>query len=185
MYANGAEWISHHFITVNSPAGLFQAGGAHVWKGGTVKADLGCYATGGYAGDLCRVRFVGEPDPAVVNAYAGLLDAQRTVIAAAKPGTSCASIATDLNAGLRKRGLTMTPYAMGHGIGLRAMELPSIYRDDLMASDDRLETGMVLCIEPSTTVQVDGETIKVANEDQYVVEADGLRQITLIGSAID
>lgn len=185
MYDNGAEIISHHFITVDSSGGgLHQASGNHVWKGAVVKMDLGCYTAGGYAGDLCRCRFVGDPDPRVAEAYRILIDALEAGVSTARPGTRCSELTATINGALSASGYPTSPYAMGHGIGVRVMELPVIYRPDLMRADDPLEAGMVICLEPSTTVDVDGAVVKVANEETYVVEEDGLRQITPPGLAI-
>ena len=43
---------------------------------------------------------------------------------------------------------------MGHGIGLRMVEIPSLYRAEMMDQDDVLEEGMCICIEPSTAVEL-------------------------------
>ena len=67
---------------------------------------------------------------------------------------------------------------MGHGIGLRACELPTIHRADRMARDQMLEEGMVISLEPETGVEVDGRLIILKVEDNYVVEEEGLRRLT-------
>jgi hypothetical protein len=41
--------------------------------------------------------------------------------------------------------------------------------------------GMIVCIEPSTAVEVDGEVVGLKEEEQYVVTAAGLRQLTKTG----
>ena len=83
---------------------------------------------------------------------------------------------------LRKHGLPETDYAMGHGIGLRLTEPPAISRSGDV-EDQRLEEGMVICIEPSTWVEVDGVPVSLKEEDQYVVEANGLRPLTWASTA--
>jgi Xaa-Pro aminopeptidase len=67
---------------------------------------------------------------------------------------------------------------MGHGVGLRACELPTIHRADRMARDQVLEEGMVISLEPETGVEVDGRLIILKVEDNYVVEPGGLRRLT-------
>ena len=64
---------------------------------------------------------------------------------------------------------------MGHGVGLRACELPIIYRPDMMMVDAQLEEGMVICLEPETSVEVGGETVVVKVEDMYEVTAFGTK----------
>ena len=87
-------------------------------------------------------------------------------------------IAATVNGALEDRGLPPTSYAMGHGIGLRLVEPPSLFRADRMDRDEPLAEGMTLCIEPSTAVAVDGEMVGLKEEAQYVVTATGLRQLT-------
>ena len=67
---------------------------------------------------------------------------------------------------------------MGHGVGLRACELPTIYRSDRMGRDQVLQEGMVISLEPETGVEVDGRLIILKVEDNYVVEEGGLRRLT-------
>jgi Xaa-Pro aminopeptidase len=184
MYRNGAEWVSHHIVIVNTPDRQWSPGGKNFWKGDTVMLDLGAYAAGGYCGDLCRIHFVGEPPAAVADAYRVLLEAQNAGIAAAKPGVRCSELQQTIDDVLTKNGLRATPYAMGHGIGLKVMELPCIYRPEFMTYDDTLAAGMVICLEPSTFAEVDGRIIKVAHENTYEVVESGLRQLNPHSTAL-
>jgi Xaa-Pro aminopeptidase len=54
-----------------------------------------------------------------------------------------------------------------------------------MERDDRIEEGMIICIEPSTHVEVNGAAVGLKDENQYLVERDGLRNLTLCGRVID
>jgi Xaa-Pro aminopeptidase len=54
-----------------------------------------------------------------------------------------------------------------------------------MEYDDALEEGMIICIEPSTQVEVDGLVVGLKDENQFVVEANGLRKLTPCGRVID
>ena len=96
----------------------------------------------------------------------------------ARPGVRGSEIAAAVNAALERRGLPPTSYAMGHGIGLRLVEPPSLFRPDRMDVDEPLAEGMTLCIEPSTAVEAAGEIVGLKEEEQYVVTATGLRQLT-------
>lgn len=75
-------------------------------------------------------------------------------------------------------GTSLTPYSVGHGVGLRACELPTIYRADRMGRDQVLQEGMVISLEPETGVEVDGRLTILKVEDNYVVEEGGLRRLT-------
>ena len=44
--------------------------------------------------------------------------------------------------------------------------------------DAQLEEGMVICLEPETSGEVNGETVVVKVEDMYQVTATGLDQLT-------
>ncbi len=183
-YDHGVEWVSHGLITAQSSgqAGIlsFYARDHEFSQGDAFLMDFGVYGRGGYCHDFCRTGFIGEPPEPVTEAHQAVLDSLAEGVDMAKPGVRCSEVAVTINEGLSKRGYETTHYGMGHGIGLRLIELPSVYhRVDLLVSDDPLEEGMVICLEPTTEIEVDGSWVKVKEEDQYVVEANGLRRLTL------
>ena len=69
----------------------------------------------------------------------------------AQPGTKASAIAEAVNAYLTGHQLGHTPYAVGHGIGLRICELPTIYNPRLMDRDTILQAGHVIALEPETS----------------------------------
>jgi Xaa-Pro aminopeptidase len=83
-----------------------------------------------------------------------------------------------VNQYLRRQNLPITPYAVGHGVGLRACELPTIHRADRMDRDQVLEEGMVIALEPETAVEIAGQVVVLKVEDNYLVQQDGLRRLT-------
>lgn len=187
VYQCGAEQLSHAVIVAQSSpskAGWF-ARGQRLWKGQTFFMDMGCYGVGGYCSDFCRVGFVGEPHRLVRKAYTDLAEILDSTAAELRPGIRCSTITQTINDALKKKGLPETPYAMGHGIGARLIEYPSIFTPELMEYDDALEEGMVICIEPSTQVEIDGVVVGLKDENQFVVEANGLRKLTPCGRVID
>jgi Xaa-Pro aminopeptidase len=187
VYGCGAEQLSHAVIVCQSSPGEtgWFASGRRIRRGQSFFMDLGCYGVGGYCSDFCRVGFIGEPPKEVRRAYRDLLDVHDTVAAELRPGALCSEITSRINAGLEAKGLPPTPYAMGHGIGARLVEPPSIYTPSLMERDDRIEEGMIICIEPSTHVEANGVAVGLKDENQYLVERDGLRNLTLCGRVID
>lgn len=162
-------------------SGNWFAKGKRLWEGDAFFLDIGCYGSGGYASDMCRTGFVGEPHAAVRKAYEALFEAYRVGQAAARPGVRVSEIDRTINEMLRKQGLRETPYSMGHGVGLRACELPIIYRPSMMTIDAVLAEQMVISLEPETTIELDGVPVVLKVEDNFLVERTGLRRLTLSG----
>jgi Xaa-Pro dipeptidase len=67
---------------------------------------------------------------------------------------------------------------MGHGVGLRACELPTIHRSDRLGRDQTISEGMVISLEPETAVSIGDRNILVKVEDNYLVTRDGLQRLT-------
>jgi Xaa-Pro aminopeptidase len=175
----GAEFVTHSVCNLRKGSGDWFAHGARFREGDPFFLDIGCYGVGGYASDAARTGFVGEPHPAVARAYAHLEEAHRLAQASAAPGVKASAVHRAVNDYLTGQGLGRTPYAVGHGIGLRICELPTVYRPDLMDDDVVLEAGHVIALEPETSVEVDGRLVVLKIEDNFVVEANGLRQLTV------
>ena len=179
----GVEWISHAVITVQSTPSRasWLPTGRRVWGADTFFVDYGVYGAGGYASDFCRTHVAETAPPTVRKAHRAVREALAEGAAMARPGVRGSEIAATVNAALEARGLPPTSYAMGHGIGLRLVEPPSLFRPERMDADEMLAEGMIVCIEPSTAVEVDGEVVGLKEEEQYVVTATGLRQLTKTG----
>ena len=176
--AAGVEYVSHSVCNLRRGSGAWFAVGNELREGDPFFFDIGCYGPGGYGSDMARTGFVGEPPPKVQEVYRQLLAVHRMGEALARPGVRASAVHEGINAELRARNLPITPYAVGHGVGLRGCELPTIHRSDRMARDQVLEEGMVIALEPETGVEVDGRLIIMKVEDNYVVEAGGLRRLT-------
>ncbi|WP_320669138.1 M24 family metallopeptidase [Patulibacter defluvii] len=174
----GAEFLTHAVCNVRKGTGDWFAHGARLRANEAFFFDIGCYGRGGYASDAARTGFVGEPPAVVVAAYERLLEAYEAVIAAARPGVRASQLVATVNDHLAGHGLGTTPYAIGHGVGLRGCELPTLHRPDLVDRDAALEEGFVIALEPETTVLVDGRPVVLKVEDNFAVEASGLRRLT-------
>lgn len=174
----GVEYLSHSLCNVRRGSGTWFAVGNELREGEAFFFDIGCYGAGGYASDMARVGFVGEPPAALREAHRRLLEAHRIGEETARPGVRASEIQAAVNGYLERQGMPITPYSVGHGIGLRACELPTIHRADRMDRDQRLAEGMVIALEPETAVEIDGRLVVLKVEDDYVVEADGLRRLT-------
>jgi Xaa-Pro aminopeptidase len=174
LQRQGVEYLTHSVCNVRQPSGSWFANGAVLRDGDAFFFDIGAYGQGGYASDICRTAFVGEPRAEVVRAYDVLLDAYRAGQDQAKPGVRVSVIHQATNDVLTKNGLPRTPYAVGHGIGLRACEWPTIYRPELMRADPHLQAGWTIALEPETFIEIDGRPVVLKVEDNFVVEANGL-----------
>jgi Xaa-Pro aminopeptidase len=173
----GAEIITHYTCNVRADNGVWFPTGKRIQPGDGVFIDQVYYGAGGYASDLTRTVFVGEPAPEVLRAYADLVEVSRAVHAAARPGVSISQLDKMLNDSLVKCGLAPSPYGLGHGIGLRVCELPSLTQRDLLDRDSVLVEGQVIAIEPETSVLHAGREHALKVEDCFVVEADGIRPL--------
>lgn len=178
LQRSGVEYLSHSLCNVRRGTGTWFAVGNELREGDAFFFDIGCYGKGGYASDMARTGFVGEPPKAVRDVHGLLIEALHVGEEAARPGVLASEVHAAINGFLDRRGLPTTPYSTGHGIGLRLCELPTIHRKDRIGRDLALAEGMVIALEPETGVEVDGRFVLVKVEDDYLVERDGLRRLT-------
>jgi Xaa-Pro dipeptidase len=178
LQRDGSEFVSHSVCNVRRGTGTWFAVGNELAEGDAFFFDIGCYGMGGYASDLARTGFIGEPPREVERAYRSLLEAHDLGAQFARPGIRSSQVHEAVNDYLRRQQLPITPYALGHGVGLRACELPTIHRADRMDRDQPLEEGMVIALEPETAVEIAGRAVVLKVEDNYVVERDGLRRLS-------
>jgi Xaa-Pro dipeptidase len=174
----GVEFLSHSLCNVRRGSGTWFSVGNELAEGDAFFFDIGCYGPGGYASDMARTGFVGEPPPEVSAAYGRLLEALRVGEDMVRPGIHASQIHEAINGYLAQHQLPITPYAMGHGVGLRACELPTIHRSDRVGRDQTISEGMVISLEPETAVRIGDRTILVKVEDNYLVTGDGLQRLT-------
>ena len=174
----GAEHLSHSLCNHRRASGSWFAEGTTFQEGDAFFFDIGCYGPGGYASDIARTGFVGEPPREVRAAYDGLLEAYEVAQSMARPGATVSQIHQATNDCLGKLNLPITPYGVGHGVGLRICELPTIHRRDRMDADVTLVEGEVIALEPETTVWVGDTRIVLKVEDNFVVESDGIRLLS-------
>lgn len=176
-HAAGVEFLVHGVCNSGQGSGSWFADGTRVADGLPFFLDIGCYGVGGYASDLARTGVIGDVPEQVSRAYRRLLNAYEEGREQARPGVRCSTIHEAINTALVRQGMPPTPYATGHGIGLRVGEPPTIHRADLMDEDAVLRPGHVIALEPETTVEMQGRRFVLKVEDNFVVEAGGLRPL--------
>ncbi|MER8537547.1 Xaa-Pro peptidase family protein [Mesorhizobium sp. M1005] len=100
----------------------------------------------GYFCDYDRNFQVGNASDALRLAYENVWEANAIGIDAAKPGATAGSVFAAMNRHLSSsQGDTNNNGRMGHGLGLRVSEPPSLRLGD----NTRLQPGMVICVEPA------------------------------------
>ena len=143
---------------------------APVRPGDSVIVDLGARFLG-YSAEYCRTMVVGRPNRKLREMYKVLFEAYWAGIEEIKPGVPVASIDQTIRRIITKAGYPDYPHATGHGIGMSNVEYPTINK----TCQDRLEEGMVICLEPGIYVPGIGG---VKEEDIILVTSTGRRLLT-------
>lgn len=177
--AAGVENVTHSVCNLRRGSGDWFASGARLRDGDAFFFDIGCYGLGGYASDAARTGFIGEPRPEVLRAFQHLIAAHDLAQSLVRPGVRPSEVQRAVNSYLTGHSLGSTPYAVGHGIGLRICELPNINDSSRMDRDLVFESGHVIALEPETSVEVDGQLVVVKIEDNFVLEGSTLRALTI------
>jgi Xaa-Pro dipeptidase len=139
----------------------------------------------GYYCDFNREYAIGDLQDKSRQVYDIVWDATEVGIRAVEPGRTMADIWRQMAQTMRKSasraGLPFEPFElgrMGHGLGLRMCESPSIAPSDMTI----VEPGMVLTIEPSMVyqIEVDGELRRyvMVHEEDIAVAESGVRLLT-------
>lgn len=174
MRERGADGPAFPTIVAAGPNGAkphHAASDRPMAAGEPIVIDMGVRLRG-YAADLTRTIWIGEPTPELRAVYTIVDAAQRAALAGLRAGiagNAADAIARDafVAAG---RGDQFV-HGLGHGLGIRVHEAPSLGQ----ASTDVLAPGQVVTVEPGLYVPGWGG---VRIEDVGVVEADRFRVLT-------
>ena len=144
---------------------------AHLANGQLVVVDMGAQQAG-YASDMTRMLFLGNPGPKVKRIYRAVLEAQLAAIDAVRNGAATAKVDGAARKVLRGYGLDRAfVHSTGHGLGLEIHEPPRIGRKD----KGHLQTGMAVTIEPGVYLEGFGG---IRIEDTVVVTDTGCEILT-------
>jgi Xaa-Pro dipeptidase len=132
----------------------------------------------GYIADFTRIFSLGALPARLRDAYDAALRVRAAVVAAARPGVTCAAVWAAALAAAAEAGLAGGFMGhgegrvrfVGHGVGLELDELPVLADDALV-----LEEGMVFALEPKFVLPGAGA---IGIEDTCVVTADGIVALT-------
>ena len=173
LLSEGADWVPY------VAGGAGQGGYADVISPASARplqdGDLLMLDTGavleGYFCDFDRNWAIGSASDELRAAHVALCDATEAGFEAARPGNTAADVFHAMQSVIAKSGDAGAGGRLGHGLGMRLTEPPS-----LIASDDTvLEPGMVLTLEPG--LQLGAGRIMVHEED-IVIEEAGARWLT-------
>ena len=169
--ALGPEWAFTPTVMSGNddPVPIREPTERRIADGDTVMVDIGA-AYEGYQADASRTFVVGEPSELQQGVWDAVLRSYEAALSAIRAGVPCRAVE---EAGVRaaeEAGYSLA-HRVGHGIGLAtSFEWP-----DLAGTDEPLEVGTTICIEPGIPFAGAG-TMKL--EDDVVVTEDGYELLT-------
>ena len=170
MWELGTEYTSHNLILSCRRTSIEWYHKKRTFsEGDSVLADIGFFGLGGYCTDMTRTITAGPPSTTFKEAYQAVKEAHLKGIKALVPGAKASEVDAVIRKTIKESGYPETPYSNGHGIGLRCIEAPHIYKKQWMAKDTKIQPGMVVCLEPETYVE--DRSIKL--EDMVLVTDSG------------
>jgi Xaa-Pro aminopeptidase len=144
---------------------------ARLGPGDLVVVDMGAMQNG-YASDMTRMLFLGDPGTKVKRMYRAVLEAQLAAIAAVRPGVTAGHVDRVARRVLKAKGLDRAfVHSTGHGLGLEIHEPPRLGKKE----KTRLEPGMAITIEPGVYLEGFGG---IRIEDTVVVTSTGCEVLT-------
>jgi Xaa-Pro aminopeptidase len=138
---------------------------------GVLLIDMGAFQSG-YASDMTRTFFLGEPARELSRLYKAVLEAQLAAIDVVRPGVKASAVDRAARNVLKAHGLDKAfMHSTGHGLGLEIHEPPRLGKKEAT----KLEAGMAITVEPGAYVEGLGG---VRIEDTLVVTGHGCRVLT-------
>ncbi len=137
-----------------------------------VSVDVGVRLAGWYA-DAAVTLPVGDIDPDTARLLRVTEDALWLGIEQARPGNRLGDIGGAVQRHAEDAGFSVVRDLVGHGIGRDPHEEPQVPNVGHPGEGLRLETGMVLCIEPM--INAGGPRVRTREDRWTVVTADGRR----------
>jgi Xaa-Pro aminopeptidase len=133
--------------------------------------DLGAILTG-YAADMTRTVFLGEPTRRVRSLYSAVLQAQEGAIRSVQDATPTGEIDSAARRILAKHRLARYfTHSTGHGVGLEIHERPRLGKGETTC----LRSGSVVTVEPGVYLEGLGG---IRIEDTVLVGSEGPEILT-------
>jgi methionyl aminopeptidase len=156
-------------ISVNDEAVHGIPGRRRLRDGDLVKLDVTAELDGFYA-DSCRTVFVGKPRPRAVRLVRTAERALAKGLAVARTGTPLNAIGQTIERTVHDAGFVLCDGLMGHGIGRRVHEEPSVPNTYEPSLRRPLTDGLVITIEP--LVAAGGPEVRMGADGWTVHTAD-------------
>ncbi|HEY1214349.1 MAG TPA: Xaa-Pro peptidase family protein [Bryobacteraceae bacterium] len=170
----GAEAMSFETIVASGARSALphgRASSSRIPRKGFITLDFGVILNG-YCSDMTRTVHMGRATAEEERAYAAVLEAQESAVAAAKHGVACGDVDEAARSVLKRAGLARYfTHSTGHGVGLEIHEGPRIAANQKLL----LAEGMVVTIEPG--VYLPGR-FGIRIEDTVVINRNGCEIIT-------
>ncbi|QEE29243.1 aminopeptidase P family protein [Terriglobus albidus] len=170
----GAEAMSFETIVASGARSALphgRASSSRIPRKGFITLDFGVILNG-YCSDMTRTVHMGRATAEEERAYAAVLEAQESAVAAAKDGVTCGDVDEAARSVLKRAGLARYfTHSTGHGVGLEIHEGPRIAANQKQP----LAEGMVVTIEPG--VYLPGR-FGIRIEDTVVINRNGCEIIT-------
>jgi methionyl aminopeptidase len=157
-------------ISVDDEAVHGIPGARRLRAGELVKLDVTAELDGFYA-DACATVAVGRPTPGAGRLIGTARAALAAGLRAARAGAPINAIGAAVEATTRRRGHAVCTDLMGHGIGRRIHEPPSVPNHYVPELSELLTAGLVLTVEPIVSAG-DGRT-RAGSDGWTILTADG------------
>lgn len=159
-------------ISINEQVVHGIPGKRRIRPGDVVSLDFGL-VYGGYYADTAFTVILGEADARAAALVAATEEAMHLGIAKAVAGGRMGDIGHAVEGHVRPLGLGVVTQMVGHGIGRKLHEPPSVPNYGKRGTGDLLKVGMVLAIEPMITLGTD--KTKILGDQWTVVTEDNSR----------
>jgi Xaa-Pro aminopeptidase len=173
IHEEGADAVAFDTIVAGGPNAALphhHPGSRAIGPGETVIVDAGA-KVGGYHSDCTRTFATGRLPDELQRAYATCQAAQKTALAAVRPGASARDLDAIARREIEESGIAEVLHGLGHGVGLQIHELPVLSK----TSDETLAVGNVVTVEPGVYLPGLGG---VRIEDLVIVKEGGTEVLT-------
>lgn len=169
MRTHGASKVAFDLIVAAGPNGALphaRPGDRVIQAGEPLVVDIGCVVDG-YCSDMTRTISLGTPNSRYLEVWEIVFKAQEAAATQVRPGMSGVEADALAREPIAEAGYAeLFGHGTGHGVGLAVHEDPRASR----LSEDTLEAGMALTIEPG--IYVPGE-FGVRIEDLVIIREKG------------
>ena len=175
MRKKGAEGAAFETIVASGPRSAYphaRPSSKALQECELVIFDLGAIL-GGYAADMTRTVYLGEPTRRVQSLYSVVLKSQEGAIRSVRDSIPTGAVDSAARRILAKHGLARYfTHSTGHGVGLEIHERPRLGKGETTC----LRSGAVVTVEPGVYLEGFGG---VRIEDTVLVGPDGPEVLTL------